>query len=264
MPELDRHGVAVHYDVHGGRTHRPPLVLTHGYSATSAMWAPNLAALSADRQVITWDLRGHGRSQSPDDPGAYSGQAALDDLGALLDAVGAQRAVLGGQSLGGYLSLAFNIVHPERVGALVLVDSGPGFRNDRARQDWNERAEAFAVAFETRGLEALGTSPEVGAGPHDPVGLAHVARGTLVQHDGAVMASLTTIAVPTLVLVGERDRLYLAAADVMAAKIPGANKVVLADAGHAANLDQPVAFDQAVCRFLAGLEDPAAGRPEAD
>ncbi len=259
MPELDRHGVAVHYDVHGRATHRPPLVLTHGYSATSAMWAPNLAALSADRQVLTWDLRGHGASQSPDDPSAYSSQAALDDLAALLDVVGAGRAVLGGQSLGGYLSLAFHLIHPERVAALVLVDTGPGFRNDEARQGWNDRAEAYAVGFETRGLDALGTSPEVRAGPHDPLGLAHAARGILVQTDGAVMASLGTIAVPTLVLVGERDRPFLAAADVMAAKIPGATKVVLADAGHAANLDQPAAFDAAVTRFLAGLEDRAPG-----
>ncbi len=181
MPELDRHGVAVHYDVHGERTRRDPLVLTHGYSATSAMWAPNLAALSAHRQVVTWDLRGHGRSQSPDDPDAYSSQAALDDLAALLDAVHADRAVLGGQSLGGYLSLAFRLIHPERVAALVLIDTGPGFRNDEARQAWNDRAETYAVGFETRGLEALGTSPEVGDGPHDAAGLAR--RGA--RHPGA-------------------------------------------------------------------------------
>jgi pimeloyl-ACP methyl ester carboxylesterase len=259
VPELDRHGVAVHYDVHGQSTGRAPLVLTHGYSATSAMWAPNLAALSEDRQVITWDLRGHGRSQSPADPGAYSGPAALDDLAALLDVAGAEQAVLGGQSLGGYLSLAFHLVHPERVAALVLVDTGPGFRNDQARQGWNDQAEAYAVGFETRGLDALGRSPEVGGGPHDPLGLALAARGILVQHDGAVMASLGTIAVPTLVLVGERDRPFLAAADVMAAKIPGATKVVLTDAGHAANLDQPAAFDAAVTSFLAALADPATG-----
>jgi pimeloyl-ACP methyl ester carboxylesterase len=259
VPELDRHGVAVHYDVHGEHTDRLPLLLTHGYSATSAMWTPNLAALSADRQVLTWDLRGHGRSQSPTDPDAYSSQDALDDLGALLDAIGAERAVVGGQSLGGYLSLAFHQTHPERVAALLLVDTGPGFRNDEARQGWNDQAEAYAVGFETRGLEALGRSPEVGAGPHDPRGLANAARATLVQQDGSVMASLATITVPTLVLVGARDRPFLAAAEVMAAKIPGATKVVLDDAGHAANMDQPDAFDAAVAHFLSGVEPVPAG-----
>ncbi len=76
------------------------------------------------------------------------------------------------------------------------------------------------------------------------------------------MASLGAIAVPTLVLVGEQDRPFLAAADVMAAKIPGATKVVLADAGHAANLDQPAAFDTAVTRFLAGIDDLDGVEPE--
>jgi pimeloyl-ACP methyl ester carboxylesterase len=255
VPELDRGGVTVHYEVHGPATGgRLPLLLSHGYSANAGMWTPNLPALSAERQVVTWDLRGHGHSQSPTEASAYAPEQALADMAAILDACGIARAAIGGLSLGGYLSLAFHLAHPGRVAALLLFDTGPGFRNDDARDRWNARAEAYAVGFETRGLEALAASPEVRVGPHDPRGLAAAARGTLVQHDASVMDSLGTIAVPTLVLVGADDTPFLAAADVMATKIPGATKVVLEGAGHAANLDQPAAFDAAVLAFLATLE----------
>ncbi len=254
MPLLDRGDTAVHYEITGPSTGRDPLLLSHGYSASSSMWAPNLAALAADRQVITWDLRGHGRSPSPADPACYSEATSVADMAAVLDACGVARAAVGGLSLGGYLSLAFHLAHPERVSSLLLFDTGPGFKDDAARATWNELAESFAVDFDQHGLDALSASPEIGPGPHDPVGLALAARGILTQHDASVITSLPTIAVPTLVLVGERDRPFLAAADYMARKVPGAAKVVLADAGHASNLDQPDAFDRAVTAFLDDLD----------
>ena len=75
----------------------------------------------------------------------------------------------------------------------------------------------------------------------------------LTMTDGSLIGSLPQIAVPTLVLVGADDQHFLAAADYMAAKIPGAQKIVIPNAGHAANLDQPEAFNRAVAAFLAGL-----------
>src|SRR5215218_7147120 len=112
---LDRDGVAIHYEVHGAPTERPALLLTHGYAASTLMWAPNLATLAADRQVVAWDLRGHGRSASPDDPAAYSEDAALADMAAVLAAADIERVVLVGMSLGGYLSLAYLARRPEQV-----------------------------------------------------------------------------------------------------------------------------------------------------
>ncbi len=257
MPDLYRPDTTIHYEITGVVSDRTPLLLSHGYSASSSMWGPNLAALGADRPVITWDIRGHGRSLSPTDPACYSQAASVADMAAILDACGVGRAAVGGLSLGGYLSLAFHLEHPDRVAALLLFDTGPGFKNDAARTEWNERAEAYAVAFEGRGLDALGESPEVAPGPHDPTGLALAARGILIQRDAAVITSLPSIAVPTLVLVGEDDRPFLAAADYMAAKVPDATKVVLARAGHASNIDQPAAFDRAVTDFLAGVDPPS-------
>jgi len=85
-------------------------------------------------------------------------------------------------------------------------------------------------------------------------GLAGAARGMLTQHTSDLIDSLPDIAVPTLVLVGSEDKHFLAAADYMAGKILGAQKAVIPGAGHAANLDQPAAFNRALGEFLAGLQ----------
>jgi pimeloyl-ACP methyl ester carboxylesterase len=253
VPLLDRDGVAISYGVHGQPTDGVPLLLSHGYSASSAMWRGNLDALSADRLVVTWDLRGHGKSAAPTDLSEYSEAASVTDMATVLDAAGIERAAIGGLSLGGYLSLAFYLAHPERVAALLLFDTGPGYRDDAARSRWNEWAEARAVAFERDGVGALTDSPEVGKATQDPVGLALAARGILTQHNAAVIECLPSIAVPTIVLVGADDHGFLAAADYMAAKIPHSTRTVLAGAGHASNIDQPKAFNDAVSGFLAVL-----------
>jgi pimeloyl-ACP methyl ester carboxylesterase len=251
VPYIDREGVRIHYEVAGTSTGRPPLLLTHGYSATAEMWTVNLPALSKHRPVITWDIRGHGLSDSPDDPAAYSEAASVDDMAAILDAVEVPRAVIGGLSLGGYLSLAFHLRYRERVVGLILCDTGPGYRRDEPRGAWNTQTERFAAAFDKRGLDALGAGAEIRASTQrSPSGLARAARGILAQHDARVIDSLPTIAVPTLVLVGETDKPFLAATDAMAAKIPGAAKAVIANAGHASNIDQPDAFDEVVGGFL--------------
>ncbi|MGH8918037.1 MAG: alpha/beta fold hydrolase [Actinomycetes bacterium] len=250
MAHLERDGVSIFYQVVGADSGLPPLLLTHGYGASTAMWEANLPTLGANRPVITWDVRGHGRSGSPDDPSRYSEAACVADLTAILDACGVDRAIVGGLSLGGYLSLAFYLADPARVAALVLCDTGPGFKRDDGRERWNTYAIGRADALDRQGVAALSDSPEVRAADHDPRGLAHAARGILTQHDARVINALPSIAVPTLVLVGANDEAFLAAADYMAAKIPGAAKAVIPDAGHAANIDKPQLFDQAVVDFL--------------
>ena len=139
----------------------------------------------------------------------------------------------------------------------MLFDTGPGFKKDEARAKWNETANKRADDLDARGLAALNTSDEVRITKHrDAKGLAGAARGMLAQQNDRVIQSLDKIVVPTLVLVGANDTNFLAATDYMAAKIKGATKVVVPDAGHAANLHQPVLFNQAVEAFLAKL--PAA------
>jgi pimeloyl-ACP methyl ester carboxylesterase len=151
------------------------------------------------------------------------------------------------------MSLAFHRVHPERVRALLIIDTGPGYRKNEARDGWNANALKTAERYETEGLGRLAAgSVEMRTSTHrNAEGLARAARGMLTQRDDRVISSLPTIAVPSVVVVGANDTPFLAASDYMAAKIPGAKKVVIPGAGHAANIDQPEAFNAAIVGFLA-------------
>jgi pimeloyl-ACP methyl ester carboxylesterase len=249
MPYLDRNGVRIYYEVEGkGR----PLLLTHGFAATSQMWARQRAAFSERFTLIVWDMRGHGRSDYPLDQAEYSEAATVADMAALLDAADAPSAIIGGLSLGGYMSLAFHLAFPERTDALLIVDTGPGYKNDDAREEWNKRALETADRFEANGFaQDFNSSAERQASEHrDASGLVRSGRGMLTQKDARVISSLPNISVPSLVVVGAKDTPFLNAADYMAAKIPGARKVVIANAGHAANIDEPEAFNEAVLNFL--------------
>jgi pimeloyl-ACP methyl ester carboxylesterase len=253
MPKLNRDGVELYYEVHGDGV---PVLLTHGYSSSSHMWAGQVGPFSKHYKLITWDMRGHGKTDYPADQSAYSEAETVADMAAILDAVGAKTAVIGGLSLGGYMSLAFHLAHPDRVRALLIIDTGPGYKSDAPREGWNVTAIRRAERFEKDGLPPPGSGgAETRAAPHrNAEGLAKAARGMLTQHDARVISSLPDIAVPSLVVVGAKDEPFLAASAYMAAKIPGAKKVVIPDAGHAANIDQPEAFNAAVLGFLADLQ----------
>ena len=243
--------VHVHAEVEG---EGPAVLLTHGFSATSAMWAGQVGPLAADHTVIRWDMRGHGESDYPAEPEAYSIEVTVQDMVGLLDGAGALRAVLVGHSLGGFASLAFARLHPDRVSGLVLVDTGPGFRRSEAREAWNATALETAARLERDGLAGLGRSDEVALARHrDASGLALSARGALVQHDAAVIDALPDLAGPALVIVGSEDRAFRSGAEYMAAKIPGAELVVIPGAGHAPNLSHPDVFNDSLRRFLDGV-----------
>jgi pimeloyl-ACP methyl ester carboxylesterase len=248
MPYVDRDGVKVYYETAGSG---PAIVLGHAFSSSARMWHDFVEAFRDTYQVITYDLRGHDRSDSPDDPAAYSEEATVEDVAAIMRACDVDSAVLGGLSLGGYMALAYYLKYPAQVRALMLFSTGPGFRNPQARENWNQMASNIALAFEEKGLEALGRGAEVRASEQrSPQGLAHAARGMLAQFDAHVIESLEAVKVPTLVLMGSRDQQYAASTDYMAGKLPNATRVVIEDAGHAANIHQPEAFNEAVRTFL--------------
>ena len=256
MPKINRDGVEIYYEVHGSG---PPLILTHGYSSTSAMWQGQIEALSKGHRLVVWDMRGHGQSDYPSDPLAYSEALTVADMAALLDEIGADAAIVGGLSLGGYMSLAFHLAHPERTQALLIIDTGPGYKKDEPRAGWNVTSLKRAEKLEAEGLPK-GGGAETRTAPHrNAVGLAKAARGMLTQHDDRVISSLPNISVPSLVVVGADDTPFIAASDYMAAKIPGAKKVVIPNAGHASNIDQPAAFNDAVLGFLGSLKLATAG-----
>ena len=256
MAKLNRGGVELYYEVHGEGA---PVLLTHGYSSSSHMWEGQVRPFSKHYKLITWDMRGHGHTDYPADQKAYSEAETVADMTAILDAVGAKTAVIGGLSLGGYMSLAFHLAHPERTQALLIIDTGPGYKKDEPRAGWNATSIKRAERLEAEGLPK-GGGAETRTAPHrNAEGLAKAARGMLTQVDARVIESLPNINVPSLVVVGADDAPFIAASDYMAAKIPGAKKVVIPNAGHASNIDQPAAFNDAVLGFLGSLKLATAG-----
>ncbi len=261
-------GVELHAEAHGDGT---PVVLSCALNTTHENWRPQVEPfVAAGYRVVLWDYRGHGLSQAPDEPGAYSMEQVVDDLGRVLDAAApGEPAVLGGLSFGGLASLHFALRWPERVRALLLIDSGPGFKNPEAQRRWEVSVDKTASFLEAKGMEAFATrTPEstVGRRPElpaaqaalravaaqDPRGLAHFGR-RVAGPAPCVIDELAGIDLPALVLVGENDEAYLRAAEVMAARLPRAEHVILPRAGHIVNLEEAEAFNAAVLRYLGTL-----------
>ncbi len=244
-------GIDIDYEVSGSG---PTLLLSHGYGSTRHMWDEQHRAFP-DWRVVSWDMRGHGQTDSPADPKQYSAALTVADMRALLQHVGAERAIIGGLSLGGYVSLAFALAHPEMTQALVICDSGPGYRNAEARAQWNQRAQERATNLEAKGLDALARrSKETQQAVHRSAqGLAHAARGMLAQDGSQVIDGLAGIRLPTLIIVGDQDQPFVAPSEYMAKKIPGARLAVIPGAGHSSNLDQPEIFNRVLREFLTTL-----------
>ncbi len=251
MPLVELNGIHINYEEHGSH-YGTPILLTHAYAATLQMWQPQFEAWREYR-VIGWDMRGHGGTDSPPDQESYTEKLTVEDMAALLGHLGIKEAVIGGLSLGGYISLEFQLAHPEMVRAMILCNTGPGYRKDDARAGWNDFSIGYAKRFEERGLAGFGKGIEIDATKpyqRSAQGLALAGRGILTQRDAKVMEHLDKIDVPTLLVWGADDQRYQGGIEYMASKIPNARKVVIEGAGHAANLFQPEAFNAAVLDFL--------------
>jgi pimeloyl-ACP methyl ester carboxylesterase len=271
-------GTPLYAEAHGSG---PPLILSPGYCQTHENFRPQVEPLvAAGFRVVLWDYRGHGRSGVPEDPAAYSMARVVDDLGRVLDwAAPGRRAALGGLSFGGLASLHFALARPERVRALLLFSSGPGFKKPEAQAGWEAQVGRIADRLEKIGFEgfaegrsggtAIGRRPELPAAQaagraieaQDPRGVARFGRRIAGPVPG-VIDELARIDVPALVLVGALDTAYLRAAEVMSAKLPRARYVVIPDAGHVVNVEQADAFNRALIEFLRVIPpEPAAEAP---
>jgi pimeloyl-ACP methyl ester carboxylesterase len=219
--------MTLHYHIAGAGV---PIVLTSGLGDSSEVWTELWDQLHQQARALIWDLRGHGQSCA--DPLAdYRPSLALSDLGEMLAAAGGSSdnpAVLIGHSLGGYLSLQWAIEHPDSVRALVLIATGPGYRDDTARTSWNEFVSRLPL----------------------PASVQPAARGLAIQNDSRVIDGLASIHVPTLVVVGQEDRNFLAAKDYLLRKIPGSQAVVVAGAKHSVHRTHPEQVSQAILAFL--------------
>lgn len=251
MPQASLNGITINYEEHGSAS-GTPILLTHAYAATLQMWQPQFDAWR-DYRVIGWDMRGHGGTDSPPKQEDYDEKLTVGDMRALLEHLGISRTVVGGLSLGGYISLEFYAAHPEMVSALILCNTGPGYRKDEARQGWNDFATGYAKRFEERGLDGLGRGIEIDKTrqyQRSAEGLAFAGRGILTQRDAKVMDVLEKIDIPVLLVWGADDARYQSGMEYMASKIRGAKLVKVEEAAHAVNLYQPEQFNAAVLEFL--------------
>lgn len=251
---------------------RTTVIFSCAYCTTHENWRGQVEPLvAAGHAVVLWDLRGHGASETPEGDAPWSIEDVVLDLEAVARATTPETPFVAvGLSFGGLASLHFMRSHPERVRALVLVGSGPGFKNPKAAAAWADQVERTATFLETRGFEDFvggraGTTC-IGAQPELPAAQAAAAKIVAQSVKGVarfgrevsgpappVLDDLAGMNVPALVMVGEHDAAFLRAGEVMAARLPRARHVVVPDAGHIVNIEQAERFDRTLVDFLDGL-----------
>ena len=273
-------GVRLYYVEAGQGT---PLVFVHEFAGDAESWQPQLRFFARRYRAIAFNARGYPPSDVPEDPEAYSQQQATDDIKGVLDHLGIAKAHVCGLSMGGYATLHFGLCYPER--ALSLVVAGAGYGSDDP--DSHRRDSAVVIGrFETEGMEKTGE--DYAHGPtrvqyleKDPLGwkdfrdrlMSGSARGHALTMRGVQMkrptiysleARLTRLEVPTLIVTGDEDEPCLEPGIFMKRRIPASGLVVLPKTGHAANLEEPDAFNRAVLDFLTAVDAGRWTRRRAD
>lgn len=269
--DVDIDGLNLHAEVAGNG---PPVVLIHGFTGTGASWRSLVEVLAPDFTTIAVDLVGHGRSGSPSTPERYAMRRAVDDLAALLRALGHERAAWLGYSLGGRVALQVAVHRPDVVSALVLEGATPGLATAEERTARVAADEAIAQRLDRDGIEAfvdfwqsisLWDSQQRTLSDHQraglrqgrlaqaPLGLVGSLRGMGTGAQEWVGDRLDEVRVPVLLTAGTLDVKFSEIAREMAATLPDSTMRLIEDAGHAAHLERPAVFNAVVREFLLGV-----------
>ncbi|MDP9387892.1 MAG: alpha/beta hydrolase [Actinomycetota bacterium] len=266
MPSLDGPNGRLHYLDEGGGA--PCVVLLHAFPLSAGIWEPQIAALAPHHRVVAMDLRGFGGSDVPAQREAYSVDSWADDVATLAERLELGSIVLGGLSMGGYVAFAFVRRHRSALGGLILADTraGADTAEVRAKREHQQRLleeagattdvaasllEPLVGPTSTRRTEALRQANELLAG-NRAEGVIGALEAMKNRPDST--PDLATIDVPTLVVVGEQDQPSPPeVAEQMAAAVPAARLVVVPDAGHLSNVENPEAFNEALEGFLREL-----------
>jgi pimeloyl-ACP methyl ester carboxylesterase len=238
----------------------PVALFIHGFPFDSTMWIEQLAALEGLRRCIAVDLRGFGRSSPVSgDPLTMESHAA--DLAAVLDIVSEERADIVGLSMGGYVALAFAESYPDRMRSLALIDTragadspeGKAGRDAMARRVVSEGRAAFAESMQAT---LLGPNASLTARARFRTMVEGCPYETLIGALAGMRdrpdrtSTLGSVAVPAMVMVGDQDTVTPPEqAAEMAAAIPGATLVTIADAGHLTPVEQPQAVSTALAKL---------------
>jgi pimeloyl-ACP methyl ester carboxylesterase len=264
MPVVAHGDVRIAYESHGSG---PPVILNHSFLCSGAMWAPQVPALAARHRVINIDLRGHGASGPVHRPcNIYD---LVDDTLAVMDHAGVDRAVWGGLSIGGMIALRAALTVPDRVAALILVDTDGG-----AETMWR-RIKLMGLGGAVQAFGMRPALPEIGRSMFGATTrrtqrtlvkewkrrFASVDVPSIVQIAGAlrqrddVVSRLSSVKVPALVLVGAEDvALPPPRSRRIATALPQATLHEIPGVGHLVSLEHPEAVTTAMVDFLNQVE----------
>ena len=258
-------GIETNYEIHG-KEGAPWLTFSHSLACTLRMWEPQVAEFQDRWHILVYDTRGHGASEAPKGP--YTLDMLAEDLKQLLEHLDIEKTHYVGLSMGGMIGQTLVLKEPDVFDRVVLADTGHA-QTPETRKQWEERiktAESKGMQPLVQGtLERWFTEPFRKSQPEVVKRIADLIQGTPVPgYVGCcqAIANLNTTARlkdiqrPVLAITGEQD----AAAPgtrYIGEHVPGAKTVVIPQAAHIANLEQPEAFNRALREFLSS---PASGR----
>ena len=268
-------GVRLYYEEAGEGS---PVVFVHEFGGTYRSWEPQLRAYARRHRCITFAARGYPPSDVPENVDAYSQTLAVQDIAAVMDAAGIERAHVVGLSMGGFAALHFGLDFPDRARSLVVAGAGYGAEK---QYEAYFRGVSLEVAkqFEVHGSEQFAKTYALGAsrvqfqnkdprgwrefadllGQHSGVGAANTMRGVQARRPSIydLEDRLRTMPVPVLVVAGDEDDHCLQPGIFMKKTIPACGLLVLPKTGHTLNLEEPDHFNRFVGDFIAQVE---AGR----
>lgn len=273
-------GVNLHYEETGAGA---PIVFVHEFAADHRSWEMQMRHFGQRYRAITYGARGYPPSDVPEKPESYSQERATDDILAVMDHLGIDKAHIVGLSMGGFASLHFGLRHPKRALSLVVAGVGYGAEKDQQAK-FKAEVEVVAKSLLQEGMAAF--AEKYAYGPtrvqfenKDPRGFAqfkkelaeHSALGSANTQIGCqgqrpslydLVDGMRAMTVPTLVLTGDEDWPCLAPSLLMKREIPSAALAVMPNCGHTINLEDPDQFNRIVGDFIVQVE---AGRwPKRD
>lgn len=258
-------GIEIYYELHG-KEGAPWLVLSHSLACTARMWDPQIQAFKTSHRILAYDMRGHGQTSAP--AGPYTLDMLADDVLGLAASLKIRTAVFCGLSIGGMIGQTIAIRGSGPFERMVLADTTHTQPPDALKQ-WEER---IRIA-ETKGMAGLAdstierwfTEPFRKKNPPELQGIRDLIERTPVAGyigcGRAIMGLNTTaklkgIQLPVLAITGEQD-LAAPGTRYIGENVPGAKLVVIPQASHIANVEQPEAFNRALREFLSS---PASAR----
>ena len=251
----------------------PALMLVHGFGGAKEDFSDQIDDLARDYRVIAPDLRGHGESDGPEIEAQYSLDRFAADLGVVADHLELASLGLLGHSMGGMIVRRFVLAAPQRVTALVLMDTSPGpvpgmdgdmidlgvqIANEQGMDELKRVMDAFAVLGTPAYERTLRDRPgyrEFGDAKWAMLSAAMYRKMMVeIRDQPDQLGLLGSVTCPALVMVGVQDAPFVGVSEAMAATIPGARLVVIPDAGHSPQFENGPAWLETLTGFLAGVD----------